>query len=182
MPGLARSMWICLVTTCLSPWVPGGQGYPGCSYSDLVGIYERTRRVKGKKGSIIQMPILTMPNDDITHPIPNLTGYITEGQIVLNRKLHNKSIYPPINVLMSLSRLMKDGIGPGKTRDDHAEVRNQLYAANSRGVELRSLAASFLNYHDYKAELDQAICSQGDKPSGCKLVYMIHRAYIIRFM
>ncbi|MEB3779154.1 MAG: ATP synthase subunit B [Desulfurococcales archaeon] len=121
--------------------VPGRQGYPGYLYSDLASIYERAGRVKGKKGSITQMPILTMPNDDITHPIPDLTGYITEGQIVLSRELHNRGIYPPINVLMSLSRLMKEGIGPGKTREDHAEVSNQLYAAYSRGVELRSLAA-----------------------------------------
>ncbi len=121
--------------------VPGRQGYPGYLYSDLASIYERAGRVKGRKGSITQMPILTMPNDDMTHPIPDLTGYITEGQIVLSRELHNKGIYPPINVLMSLSRLMKEGIGPGKTREDHAEVSNQLYAAYSRGVELRSLAA-----------------------------------------
>ncbi|MCE4604129.1 MAG: ATP synthase subunit B [Aeropyrum sp.] len=121
--------------------VPGRQGYPGYLYSDLASIYERAGRVKGKKGSITQMPILTMPNDDITHPIPDLTGYITEGQIVLSRELHNRGIYPPINVLMSLSRLMKEGIGPGKTREDHSEVSNQLYAAYSRGVELRSLAA-----------------------------------------
>ena len=121
--------------------VPGRQGYPGYLYSDLASIYERAGRVKGKKGSITQMPILTMPNDDITHPIPDLTGYITEGQIVLSRDLHNRGIYPPINVLMSLSRLMKEGIGPGKTREDHAAVSNQLYAAYSRGVELRSLAA-----------------------------------------
>jgi len=121
--------------------VPGRQGYPGYLYSDLASIYERAGRVKGKKGSITQMPILTMPNDDITHPIPDLTGYITEGQIVLSRELYNRGIYPPINVLMSLSRLMKEGIGPGKTREDHAAVSNQLYSAYSRGVELRSLAA-----------------------------------------
>ncbi len=121
--------------------VPGRQGYPGYLYSDLASIYERAGRVKGKKGSITQMPILTMPNDDITHPIPDLTGYITEGQIVLSRELYNRGIYPPINVLMSLSRLMKEGIGPGKTREDHAGVSNQLYSAYSRGVELRSLAA-----------------------------------------
>lgn len=121
--------------------VPGRQGYPGYLYSDLASIYERAGRVKGKNGSITQMPILTMPNDDITHPIPDLTGYITEGQIVLSRELYNRGIYPPINVLMSLSRLMKEGIGPGKTREDHADVSNQLYAAYSRGVELRSLAA-----------------------------------------
>ena len=120
--------------------VPGRQGYPGYLYSDLASIYERAGRVHGKKGSITQMPILTMPNDDITHPVPDLTGYITEGQIVLSRELHNRGIYPPINVLMSLSRLMKEGIGKGKTREDHAEVSNQLYAAYSRGVEVRSLA------------------------------------------
>ncbi|MCS7106511.1 MAG: V-type ATP synthase subunit B [Acidilobaceae archaeon] len=120
--------------------VPGRQGYPGYTYSDLASIYERAGRTHDKKGSITQMPILTMPNDDITHPIPDLTGYITEGQIVLGRDLHNKGIYPPINVLMSLSRLMKEGIGKGKTREDHSEVSNQLYAAYSRGVEVRGLA------------------------------------------
>jgi len=121
--------------------VPGRQGYPGYMYSDLASIYERAGRVHGRKGSITQMPILTMPNDDITHPIPDLTGYITEGQIVLSRELYNRNIYPPINVLMSLSRLMKEGIGAGKTREDHAQVSDQLYAAYSRGVELRGLAA-----------------------------------------
>ncbi len=120
--------------------VPGRQGYPGYMYSDLASIYERAGRAQGKKGSITQMPILTMPNDDITHPIPDLTGYITEGQIVLSRELWNRGIYPPVNVLMSLSRLMKEGIGPGKTREDHANVSDQLYAAYARAVELRSLA------------------------------------------
>lgn len=121
--------------------VPGRQGYPGYLYTDLATIYERTGKVKGKKGSITQMPILTMPNDDITHPIPDLTGYITEGQIVLDRNLYNKGIYPPINVLMSLSRLMKDGIGEGKTRDDHKELANQLFASYARAVDTRGLAA-----------------------------------------
>jgi len=121
--------------------VPGRQGYPGYMYTDLATIYERTGKVKGKKGSITQMPILSMPNDDITHPIPDLTGYITEGQIVLDRSLYNKGIYPPINVLTSLSRLMKDGIGAGKTREDHKDVYNQLYSSYARGVELRGLAA-----------------------------------------
>jgi V/A-type H+-transporting ATPase subunit B len=120
--------------------IPGRQGYPGYMYSDLASIYERAGRVIGKKGSITQMPILSMPNDDITHPIPDLTGYITEGQIVLDRGLYNRGIYPPVNVLMSLSRLMKEGIGPGKTREDHNDVYNQLYAAYSRAQELRSLA------------------------------------------
>ncbi|MCI4396605.1 MAG: V-type ATP synthase subunit B [Thermoprotei archaeon] len=120
--------------------IPGRQGYPGYMYSDLASIYERAGRTVGKKGSITQMPILSMPNDDITHPIPDLTGYITEGQIVLDRGLYNRGIYPPINVLMSLSRLMKEGIGPGKTREDHDDVYNQLYAAYSRSQELKSLA------------------------------------------
>ncbi len=120
--------------------VPGRQGYPGYMYSDLASVYERAGRVIGKKGSITQMPILTMPADDITHPIPDLTGYITEGQVVLDRGLYNRGIYPPINVLMSLSRLMKEGIGPGKTREDHGDVSNQLYASYSRAQELRMLA------------------------------------------
>jgi len=121
--------------------VPGRGGYPGYMYTDLATIYERAGKVIGKKGSITQMPILTMPNDDITHPIPDLTGYITEGQIVLDRSLFNKGIYPPINVLMSLSRLMKDGIGEGKTRDDHKDLSNQLFAAYARAQEIRGLAA-----------------------------------------
>lgn len=119
--------------------VPGRKGYPGYLYTDLATIYERAGRIKGKKGSITQLPILSMPSDDITHPIPDLTGYITEGQVVLDRDLYRKGIYPPINVLMSLSRLMKDGIGEGKTRADHAEVSNQLYDAYSRAQELRAL-------------------------------------------
>ncbi|BCU71333.1 V-type ATP synthase subunit B [Stygiolobus caldivivus] len=121
--------------------VPGRGGYPGYMYTDLATIYERAGKVVGKKGSITQMPILTMPNDDMTHPIPDLTGYITEGQITLDRSLHNKGIYPPINVLMSLSRLMRDGIGEGKTRDDHKDLSNQLFAAYARAQEVRGLAA-----------------------------------------
>ncbi|HDD59543.1 MAG TPA: V-type ATP synthase subunit B, partial [Euryarchaeota archaeon] len=109
--------------------VPGRRGYPGYMYTDLASIYERAGRIKGKKGSITQIPILTMPDDDITHPIPDLTGYITEGQIVLSRELHRKGINPPVNVLPCLSRLMKQGIGAGRTREDHDQVSNQLYAA-----------------------------------------------------
>lgn len=120
--------------------IPSRKGYPGYMYSDLASIYERAGRVAGRKGSITQMLILTMPNDDITHPIPDLTGYITEGQIVLERDLEKKRIYPPINVLLSLSRLMKDGIGKGHTREDHADVASQLYAAYARCNEIRSLA------------------------------------------
>ena len=121
--------------------VPGRRGYPGYMYTDLAMLYERAGLVKGKKGSITQFPILTMPGDDITHPIPDLSGYITEGQIVISRELHQKGIYPPINVLPSLSRLMKAGIGPGKTREDHKSVSDQLYAAYAQGRELRGLVA-----------------------------------------
>jgi V/A-type H+-transporting ATPase subunit B len=121
--------------------VPGRRGYPGYMYTDLAGIYERAGIVKGKKGSITQFPILTMPGDDITHPIPDLTGYITEGQIVVSRELHRKGIYPPINVLPSLSRLMNLGIGKGHTREDHKKVSDQLYAAYAEGNDLRGLVA-----------------------------------------
>ena len=121
--------------------VPSRKGYPGYMYSDLASIYERAGRIQGKNGSLTQMPILTMPNDDITHPIPDLTGYITEGQIVLDRDLYNRGVYPPVNVLVSLSRLMKDGIGEGKTREDHADVSSQLYAAYAQCNEIRSLAS-----------------------------------------
>jgi V/A-type H+/Na+-transporting ATPase subunit B len=121
--------------------VPSRKGYPGYLYSDLASLYERTGILVGKKGSITQVPILTMPNDDINHPIPDLTGYITEGQIVLSRDLFRNSIYPCINVLPSLSRLMKDGIGEGFTRSDHPGLANQLYAAYAHVQEIRSLAA-----------------------------------------
>lgn len=121
--------------------VPGRRGYPGYMYTDLATIYERAGRVKGKKGSITQLVILTMPDDDITHPIPDLTGYITEGQIVLSRHLHRRGIYPPIDVLPSLSRLMNLGIGEGKTREDHRNVADQLYASYARGRDLRRLVS-----------------------------------------
>ncbi len=121
--------------------VPGRRGYPGYMYTDLAGIYERAGIIKGVKGSVTQIPILTMPGDDITHPIPDLTGYITEGQIVVNRELHRKGIYPPINVLPSLSRLMNLGIGEGHTREDHKKVSDQLYAAYAEGNDLRGLVA-----------------------------------------
>ncbi len=120
--------------------VPSRKGYPGYMYSDLASLYERAGMLSGRKGSITFLPILTMPNDDITHPIPDLTGYITEGQIVLGRDLFQKSIYPPVAVLPSLSRLMKDGIGQGFTRGDHAEVANQLFASYSRVQEVRDLS------------------------------------------
>lgn len=121
--------------------VPGRRGYPGYMYTDLSTIYERAGRVQGKKGSITQLPILTMPNDDITHPIPDLTGYITEGQIFIDRNLHNKKIYPPINVLPSLSRLMKSAIGEKFTRDDHESVSNQMYAFYAIGKDTQAMKA-----------------------------------------
>src|SRR5213594_2642754 len=109
--------------------VPGRKGYPGYLYTDLANNYERAGRIKGKNGSVTQVPILSMPADDITHPIPDLTGYITEGQIVLGRDLFRKGIYPPVDVLMSLSRLMNQGIGKGRTREDHRNLADQLYSA-----------------------------------------------------
>jgi V/A-type H+/Na+-transporting ATPase subunit B len=121
--------------------IPGRRGYPGYMYTDLACIYERAGMIEGKKGSITQFPILTMIGDDITHPIPDLTGYITEGQIVLSRELHRKGIYPPIDILPSLSRLMNSGIGPGKTREDHKQVSDQLYANYAEGRDLRGLVA-----------------------------------------
>lgn len=121
--------------------VPGRRGYPGYMYTDLSTIYERAGRVNGRNGSITQIPILTMPNDDITHPIPDLTGYITEGQIYVDRQLHNRQIYPPINVLPSLSRLMKSAIGEGMTRKDHSDVSNQLYAKYAIGRDALAMKA-----------------------------------------
>lgn len=120
--------------------VPSRKGYPGYLYSDLANLYERAGMLKGSKGSITQIAILTMPNDDITHPVPDLTGYITEGQIVLNRSLYQTGIYPPINILPSLSRLMKDGIGKEYTREDHPDVANQVFSSYSRVQEIRALA------------------------------------------
>jgi len=120
--------------------VPGRRGYPGYLYTDLATVYERAGRIKGKKGSITMVPVLTMPEDDKTHPVPDLTGYITEGQIILSRPLHRKGISPPVDVLPSLSRLKDKGIGPDKTREDHADLYNQLYAAYARGKEAQELA------------------------------------------
>jgi V/A-type H+-transporting ATPase subunit B len=120
--------------------VPGRRGYPGYLYTDLATVYERAGRIKGKKGSITMVPVLTMPEDDKTHPVPDLTGYITEGQIILSRSLHRKAVSPPVDVLPSLSRLKDKGIGKGKTREDHADLYNQLYAAYARGKEAQELA------------------------------------------
>ncbi|MCK5524222.1 MAG: V-type ATP synthase subunit B [Thiomargarita sp.] len=121
--------------------VPARKGYPGYLYSDLAEIYERAGRIKNRHGSITMIPVVSMPSDDITHPIPDLTGYITEGQIVLSRELHNQGIYPPVNVPPSLSRLMKDGIGKDHTREDHGRIANQIYAAYTRALDARNLAS-----------------------------------------
>ena len=120
--------------------VPGRRGYPGYLYTDLATVYERAGRIKGRKGSITMVPVLTMPEDDKTHPVPDLTGYITEGQIIMSRPLHRKAVSPPVDVLPSLSRLKDKGIGEGKTREDHADLYNQLYAAYARGKEAQELA------------------------------------------
>lgn len=152
--------------------VPGRRGYPGYMYTDLSMIYERAGRIKNRQGSVTQLPILTMPDDDITHPIPDLTGYITEGQIVLSRQLHRRAVYPPIDVLPCLSRLMNLGIGEGKTRNDHRAVANQLYAAYAQGRDLRKLVAivgeealsdndrAYLRFAD---EFEKRIVGQGEE-------------------
>ena len=140
--------------------VPGRSGYPGYMYTDLAQNYERAGLIKGKAGSVTQVPILTMPGDDTTHPIPDLTGYITEGQIVVSRELHRKGIYPPIFVLPSLSRLMNAGIGEGQTREDHKQLSDQLYAAYAEGVDLRGLVA--IVGKEALSERDQRLLEFGD--------------------
>ncbi|KAH7676137.1 V-type proton ATPase subunit Bbrain isoform-like isoform X1 [Aphelenchoides avenae] len=151
--------------------VPGRRGFPGYMYTDLATIYERAGRVEGRKGSITQIPILTMPNDDITHPIPDLTGYITEGQIYVDRQLHNRQIYPPINVLPSLSRLMKSAIGEGMTREDHSDVSNQLYACYAIGKDVQAmkavvgeeaLSSDDLLYLEFLTKFEKNFISQGN--------------------
>ena len=151
--------------------VPGRRGYPGYLYSDLSTIYERAGRLRGEEGSITQLPILSMPEDDKTHPIPDLTGYITEGQVVLGRDLHQKGVFPPVNVLSSLSRLMPKGIGEGKTREDHASVANQLFAAYARGLEVRELAVILgegaltdadKKYLEFTEEFEKKFVRQGE--------------------
>jgi V/A-type H+-transporting ATPase subunit B len=150
--------------------IPGRRGYPGYMYTNLATIYERCGRIKGKKGSITMMPILTMPDDDKTHPIPDLTGYITEGQIFVSRALHAKGIYPPIDVLPSLSRLKDKGIGAGKTREDHSNQMNQLFAAYAKGREVEELAvilgeAALTDidklYMEFQHEFDKRYIKQG---------------------
>jgi V/A-type H+/Na+-transporting ATPase subunit B len=134
--------------------IPGRRGYPGYMYTDLASLYERAGRIRDRPGSVTLLPILTMPDDDITHPIPDLTGYITEGQIVLSRQLHRRGVFPPIDVLRSLSRLMNNGIGAGRTREDHRDLANQLYACYAKGQETRRLAA--IIGEEALGELDKA--------------------------
>jgi V/A-type H+-transporting ATPase subunit B len=141
--------------------VPSRKGYPGYMYSDLASLYERTGRLEGVRGSVTQLPMLTMPNDDITHPVPDLTGYITEGQIVLSRDLHQKGVYPPVSILPSLSRLMKDGIGEGLTRADHPNLASQLYAAYARVQKVRALAS--LVGEEELAPVDRRYLEFGDR-------------------
>lgn len=150
--------------------VPGRRGYPGYMYTDLASLYERAGRIKGKQGSITQIPILTMPEDDKTHPIPDLTGYITEGQIILSRELYLKGVFPPVDVLPSLSRLKDKGIGAGKTREDHASTMNQLFAAYARGKEAKELATILGDaalsdvdklYSKFAEEFEKVYVSQG---------------------
>ncbi|MCR5172673.1 MAG: V-type ATP synthase subunit B [Treponema sp.] len=151
--------------------VPGRKGYPGYLYSDLAELYERAGKIKGSTGSITQIPILTMPNDDISHPIPDLTGYITEGQIVLDRELSQKGVYPPVSVLPSLSRLMKDGIGEGMTREDHSALASQLFASYSKVKSIRGLAAIIgeeelsdedKNYLKFGQAMEEKFFAQGE--------------------
>jgi V/A-type H+-transporting ATPase subunit B len=178
--------------------VPSRKGYPGYLYSDLASLYERTGRIKDNKGSITQIPILSMPNDDITHPVPDLTGYITEGQIVLSRDLAHQDIYPPISLLPSLSRLMKDGIGEGYTRADHSHLSAQLYAAYAHVQDVRSLASVIgeeelstvdKNYLDFGKAFEQDFINQNSTENrpiketldlGWRLLSMLHRDQLTR--
>lgn len=150
--------------------IPGRKGFPGYLYSDLASLYERAGMVRGKSGSVTQIPILTMPNDDVTHPVPDLTGYITEGQIVLDRTLDNSGVYPPVSILPSLSRLMKDGIGEGYTRADHSALSNQLFASYAKVMDARSLASVIgeeelsptdKKYIEFGKQFEQRFVSQG---------------------
>jgi len=150
--------------------VPGRRGYPGYMYTDLASLYERAGRIRGRPGSVTQLPILTMPDDDITHPIADLTGYVTEGQIVLSRDLHRRGVYPPIDVLPCLSRLMNLGIGAGKTREDHRALSDQLYASYARGIDVRrlrdivgddALSASDRTYLQFAEQFEERFVGQG---------------------
>lgn len=178
--------------------IPGRKGYPGYLYSDLASIYERAGMVEGKSGSVTQIPILTMPNDDVTHPVPDLTGYITEGQIVLDRSLDGRGLYPPVSVLPSLSRLMKDGIGAGFTREDHSALSNQLFASYAKVMDARSLASvigeeelspSDKKYMEFGKQFEKLFVNQGPNENrsieqsldlGWKLLSFLPRAELDR--
>ena len=178
--------------------VPGRRGYPGYMYTDLASLYERAGRIHGKKGSITQIPILTMPEDDKTHPIPDLTGYITEGQIILSRDLYRKGIVPPIDVLPSLSRLKDKGIGKGKTREDHSQTMNQLFSAYARGKEAKELSVILGDaalsdvdklYAKFADEFEKEYVSQGNETNrsieetldiGWKLLSLLPRSELKR--
>lgn len=178
--------------------IPGRKGYPGYLYSDLASLYERAGMVEGKSGSVTQIPILTMPNDDVTHPVPDLTGYITEGQIVLDRSLDGRGLYPPVSVLPSLSRLMKDGIGAGFTREDHSALSNQLFASYAKVMDARSLASvigeeelspSDKKYMEFGKQFEKLFVNQGPNENrsieqsldlGWKLLSFLPRAELDR--
>jgi len=170
--------------------LPGRRGYPGYMYSDLASLYERAARIKGMPGSITLIPIVTMPEDDITHPIPDLTGYITEGQIVLSRELHQRGIFPPVDVLPSLSRLMQRGIGKGRTREDHRDIANALYAQYATGCDLRRLEAivgrdamseSDRKMLDFAAAFENEIVHQGPERRSIAETLDRSRALLSRF-
>lgn len=178
--------------------IPGRKGFPGYLYSDLASLYERAGMVHGKTGSVTQIPILTMPNDDVTHPVPDLTGYITEGQIVLDRSLDGRGLYPPVSVLPSLSRLMKDGIGEGYTREDHSALANQLFASYAKVMDARSLASvigeeelspSDKKYIEFGKQFEKLFVNQGPNENrsieqsldlGWKLLSFLPRAELDR--
>ena len=178
--------------------VPGRRGYPGYMYTDLAQLYERAGRIEGVEGSVTQIPILTMPGDDDTHPIPDLTGYITEGQIYIDRDLNSQGIQPPINVLPSLSRLMDDGIGEGLTREDHGDLSDQLYAAYAEGEDLRDLVNIVgrealderdNTYLDFADRFEEELVNQGFETNreitetldlGWELISMLDTAYLNR--
>jgi V/A-type H+-transporting ATPase subunit B len=170
--------------------LPGRRGYPGYLYSDLASLYERAGRIKGQPGSVTLLPVVTMPEDDITHPIPDLTGYITEGQIVLSRELHQRGVFPPVDVLPSLSRLMQRGIGKGRTREDHREIANLLYMHYATGRDLRRLEAivgregmseADRRMLEFAAAFEQAIVHQGEARRGIEETLDASRALLERF-
>ena len=170
--------------------LPGRRGYPGYLYSDLASLYERAGRIKQRPGSVTLLPVVTMPEDDITHPIPDLTGYITEGQIVLSRELHQRGVFPPVDVLPSLSRLMQRGIGAGHTREDHRKIANALYMHYASGRDLRRLEAivgresmgeSDKRMLDFAEVFEREIVHQGDARRGIGETLDLSLALLQRF-